>query len=400
MRNISGVPARLLAAGTAVLLATGLLSAMPGTANAAPGEDCSGAYRIDKKLPNGARWTMCWQVRNSMGLVLENVSYTPRGGAAHRVLSSAALAQIHVPYDGGLTEFNDLGAFGMGTVNLTAKDCPNGELRAQKGANLLCIQTLPRGYAYKKSDFDDNGNTIDKQLQGNELVLFTATPVGWYTYINQWRFSDDGSVTPEVGATGSLSPGNFTNAVSGWPVGRGRTKFSESHSHNVFWRLDFDVEGTANNVVQQFDVAGSGGLKRTMKISNLPRETSVERTPMRFWRVVNAHVKNTDQHPVSWEVDVRDTDQYRGDHAHGYTLHDVFATQYHACEQLVADNDDGRCESSVDKFVNAESLTDPVMWVQVGFHHVPRDEDEDPMPIHWQGFKIVPRDVTAKSPLP
>ena len=39
-------------------------------------------------------------------------------------------------------------------------------------------------------------------------------------------------------------------------------------------------------------------------------------------------------------------------------------------------------------------MTNPVMWVRVGFHHVPRDEDQSPMPVHWQGFGLVPRDFT------
>ena len=39
------------------------------------------------------------------------------------------------------------------------------------------------------------------------------------------------------------------------------------------------------------------------------------------------------------------------------------------------------------------------MWVRVGFHHVPRDEDQSPMPLHWQGFDLVPRDFTETNPL-
>lgn len=53
--------------------------------------------------------------------------------------------------------------------------------------------------------------------------------------------------------------------------------------------------------------------------------------------------------------------------------------------------------TSVDKWTNGETLTHPVMWVNVGFHHIPRDEDQSPMPMHWQGFQPVPRDVTAMS---
>jgi primary-amine oxidase len=78
-------------------------------------------------------------------------------------------------------------------------------------------------------------------------------------------------------------------------------------------------------------------------------------------------------------------------------------TQYNKCEQY-ASNNAGLCGSpqhgtSVDKWVNGETLTHPVAWVNVGFHHIVRDEDQQPMPVHWQGFAIAPRDVTAMNPL-
>ena len=48
-------------------------------------------------------------------------------------------------------------------------------------------------------------------------------------------------------------------------------------------------------------------------------------------------------------------------------------------------------------YVNGENVTNPVAWVNVGFHHVPRDEDQSPMPIHWQGFSLYPRDWHANN---
>lgn len=33
---------------------------------------------------------------------------------------------------------------------------------------------------------------------------------------------------------------------------------------------------------------------------------------------------------------------------------------------------------------------DPVVWVNIGFHHVARDEDQQPMPVHRQGFRLAP----------
>lgn len=76
----------------------------------------------------------------------------------------------------------------------------------------------------------------------------------------------------------------------------------------------------------------------------------------------------------------------------------LFVTQYKSCEQLAVENSAGECADSVDQYTNGERLTDPVVWVQVGYHHVPRDEDEDPMPVHWQGFRITPRDPSATKP--
>ena len=43
------------------------------------------------------------------------------------------------------------------------------------------------------------------------------------------------------------------------------------------------------------------------------------------------------------------------------------------------------------------TVTDPVLWYGVNFHHVPRSEDDVRMPAHSQGFRIRPRDVTITS---
>lgn len=104
---------------------------------------------------------------------------------------------------------------------------------------------------------------------------------------------------------------------------------------------------------------------------------------------------------MSWEIVNDATASFRGPKAEeGWTHNDVYFTQYHECEQLVQNNPSPGCKTSVDQYANGEKLTDLVAWVGVSFHHVPRDEDEDPMPMHWQGFSIVPRDVTSVGRLP
>ena len=178
----------------------------------APAPPCSAPYRIDKTLPNGARWQLCWEMRNIEGLALTKVVYTPKGNRAVTVLRSTALAQIHVPYDNGRPRYHDIGALGFTAIALQSADCPGGERREQ----FVCVTTRARGHAYLKSDYDGPNTSA----QGHDLVVFSAFQVGWYTYLVEWAFSDDGSITPRVGATGSLS-GFTTTPEHGWPIGVG-----------------------------------------------------------------------------------------------------------------------------------------------------------------------------------
>ncbi|MGC5011076.1 copper amine oxidase [Streptosporangium sp. DT93] len=354
-----------------------------------PATPCNAPYRIDKTLPNGARWQLCWEMRNVEGLTLSRVVYTPRGQRALTVLRSTSLAQIHVPYDRGRPRYHDIGSLGQTAVPLRAADCPLGERREQ----FVCVTTRARGHAHLKAVPD----RLNVTAQGRELVVFAAFQVGWYTYLAEWAFADDGSITPRVGATGSLA-GFTTTPEYGWPIGVGDTKFEASHTHNVFWRMDFDVAGRADDVVEQYDFAGSGTANRRLTRTAFTTETGTVRRPMRWWRVVDRKVRNADRHPVSWEINNSDSDQYRGPADEAFTRADLYVTQYRSCERLATVNPSPRCARSVDRYTNGERLTDPVLWVNVGFHHVPRDEDADPMPSHWQGFRVTPRDVTAKNP--
>ncbi|MEV0585693.1 copper amine oxidase [Nonomuraea sp. NPDC050310] len=371
-------------------LAATLLTA-PAAAPAPDAKECSSPYLVEQTLPNGARWRLCWEMRNIEGLAITRVSYTPAGSKAVRVLRTAALAQIHVPYDSGEPRFHDIGALGPSAIALTDADCPDGERREQK----VCVLTRPRGHAFLKDGYGDAAQR--RSAQGRELVVLSAYQVGWYTYIAEWILGDDGSITPRVGATGSLA--GFTTAPKhGWPIGVGRKHFEESHSHNIFWRLDFDLNGKGRDVVEQYDFAGNGTKKRTMARTVFKRETKALNQRMRWWRVVDPRVLNADRHPVSWEINNSDSSEYRGPKDEGFTHSDVYVTQYRACERLASMNSAPRCKESVDAYTGRERLTDPVLWVNVGFHHVARDEDADPMPVHWQGFRVTPRDVTAKNP--
>ncbi len=79
----------------------------------------------------------------------------------------------------------------------------------------------------------DTGNFrgVAVYSQNNETVLVTELEAGWYRYIMEWRFADDGTIRPRFGF------GATDNSCVCF-----------SHNHHVYWRLDFDVAAVNNSV--------------------------------------------------------------------------------------------------------------------------------------------------------
>lgn len=400
----------VIAAAVLFTVPTGQAEGADRAGTAAPA--CTGNAAITKKLPGGTTWRMCWRNSPTAGLVLTDVTYQPRHESKPvEVLGSARLGQINVPYDNGAYEYNDVTdvRLGEGALPIKAADCPGGTVRSFRvdGATVkgLCVTTQPRGFAYH----GDSGDVGEEQsrtdsAQGQDLVVYTIHAVGWYHYVTQWNFSDDGTITAKEGATGNLSGGDFNaDDGTGWPVGRNGAAKALSHQHSVLWRLDFKPGGSWKSKVEQYDTttngatAGGIGLLKTSR-KQMTKEFAGDNANDRWWRVVASASKNRDGHARSWEIVHNRTDKYT---RHPYTRHDVYVSQYKACEQYANDNRrlNPGCRPDVATYLNGENLTRPVVWVNVGFHHIARDEDQTPMPVHWQGFQIVPRDVTDMSPL-
>lgn len=409
-------PASLL--GAAVLLGSALTAAGPGAATAAPKAPqapapalpCSTPYQITSTLDGGTTWRMCWHYDTSAGLVLDKVSYQPKGEPRPiQVLNSAKLAQVHVPYDDGKNEYDDLTGFGfgLGLQNLTPAECPGGTIKKVKvpetgRVNGLCMTTRTRGHAYRMAN--DEGSKV-WQAQGTDMLLYTVNKVSFYEYITEWRFSSDGTISANVGATGSLSPDDYDAGDGrGRSIGKGTKARSTSHSHNVFWRLNFGLDGTADDRIEQFDSTvtppADDGIPTTKTTrTQVTKELAGDAKAMRWWRVVSANGKNKDGHARSYEIVPGPTTKHAG---RAFTQHDVYFTQNRACEQFASNNTlncGQNAPNSVDKWISGETLTNPVAWVNIGFHHIARDEDQQPMPVHWQGFQLAPRDVTAMNPL-
>jgi primary-amine oxidase len=411
---------RKIAAVTALLTAALLGAAVPsGAQAAAPAPPCSSSATVKETLQNGTTWQLCWRIHDKAGLILEKVFVaTKRNPQPVQVLDSIRLAQLHVPYDTGDMEFDDLTDLGMGGYyleTLAGEDCKGGSARLgsdgsgePKQREVLCVSAEPSGLAYRgrEETWDDNGEkSVLSSDQGHDLVLRTISKLSWYEYVTEYRLHDDGQISARLGATGDLAPDTEADAARGWPIGKDANYYSTMHYHNAFWRVDFNLAGKGGERVDQYDTTLDGRGEVTAKLktarTTIAKEGTFSKVNQRWWRVTSQSSKNTDGHLRSYELVTGGDDRYEG---HPETKPDVTFSQKNPCEKYASGNaSDPECppdrRTVLDFVKDKEKMTDPVMWVRVGFHHVPRDEDQSPMPMHWQGFDLVPRDFTAMNQL-
>ncbi len=361
------------------------------TATAA--EHCNDRFYVDETLPNGARWDMCWEHRKREGIIFHNIYYTPKNQPRRMVLNHAAVAQIHVPYDDNGARYHDISDFGIGDRNmlsLKSDECPGGTRLKFGSKNVLCQQIEKRDFAFKSGT---------NSLTGHSLSLFSVSPVGAYYYIPTWRFMDDGTIEPWIGATGALQ--RFGGSDSrGWRLGDGRIGIS--HLHNFFWKLDFDLNGTQNNdVVEEINFPlVNGKRQRAVTVFNSEAARKVNPDTMRRWRVRDATVKNANNRAISYDIVLSETGhQDIGPASEPFTHNDFYVTRQNNGEKFASHNPSGA--RNLAEFVNGESINnkDIVIWAGITFYHMPRAEDAPHMDAHWSHIKIIPRDWHASNPL-
>ncbi|NJM39999.1 MAG: hypothetical protein HC853_04105 [Anaerolineae bacterium] len=236
-------------------------------------------------------------------------------------------------------------------------------------------------------------------MQGQSLVVYTISHAGNDSYIQQWVFNDDGSIQPMLGVTGRLDANQISNSSTGRPLGVGNARYATSRFHTAYWRLNFDLGGSFNDLVEQFDYSGTGNI-RTQTVSPLFNESSRTVSPVsqRFWRVKDTLMTNANGRNISYQIVLQQAAVHRGSEA--FTRSDVIVTTNKVCEQFVSRNpNSGGCGADVTEFANGETVSDVVVWVGNTWHQVTRDEDEPYVPVHWQGMSLLPRDLMATSPL-
>jgi primary-amine oxidase len=422
-----------LASITAIATIT-LLTAAPGTAHGAQplartvSADTSlgcGDAEVTRTLASGSAWRMCARIHDYKGLVIESLQFRPATGTREYqgwmpVLDSLALAQLNVPYDTADSWFDDVTANGLGGQQLIAQDkttCSGSTLMVDQAVTSgdwyagrqipgICVAEKTAGLAFHSMEDSTSGG---ERYTQNEQVLeiSSISKVGWYEYQQKVTLTDQGTVTVGLGATGDIGQDTTyfpTDPSLGWQVGArtgenpNTSGGAASHWHNAIYRVDFGIDAGPQQV-EQWDyhqpspssIRVEGTPTHKTQAFTAPPDTSRET----WWRVVNPTSLNPDGHPRSYEI-VNDSVQ---DSHQPATASKVSFTNSNPCQEYAWSNLNPTCPNQdIDHYVATDTaeLTDPVAWINVGFHHIVRDEDQSPMPVHWQEFSLVPRDLMAQ----
>ena len=389
---------RLFYSGMSVVLAFLFYSG-----NAAAAEFCDDAYYINQSMSNGARWDMCWTEDRYHGIRYHHIHYTPRNKTRRMVLRDAAVAQIHVTYDAG-SRAHDVSDFGLGGFymqNITSKECNGGTRRLFGTKNAICIKAEKQTTSFRSEQ---------SSQESQVLKVFSISSVGAYTYQPIWSFFDDGRIEPSITATGSLQ--NFSpnrDEPYGWVMASSTDpsrNIGDGHAHNLYWRLDFDLNGTNNNdLAQEINTTTSGGQRR-VSVTTFNNEAGRSLSPsnQRTWMIRDGAARNAKGHLMGYEIRLDQAGQRDvGPDFEPFTRNDFYVTRARSCERFASHNNSiFPCETkNLAEFVSGESINgqDIVVWAGVSFYHMPRSEDHPKMDSHNNRLQIIPRDWHASNPV-
>jgi primary-amine oxidase len=396
---------------------------------------------------NEIRWQK-WRFRYALhpreGLVLYTVGYEDQG-KVRPVMYRASLSEMVVPYGDPSAGWFFRNAFDEGEASLgrlalalaDKTDVPdnatllNAVLAGEDGkgfeANrVVALYERDGGVLWKHVDYLTNHN---ESRRARQLVLSFFANVGNYEYGFDWVFHQDGAIEMEALLTGVMS----TKGVPSFAAtlehgGRHQEMFGHvvadgvaapHHQHFFNFRLDLDVDGTNNTVVEQNTEPLPPGKTNpyhnafVMKETPLRRELEAQRRlnlpTHRRWRVINPSVKNSLGQTVGYLLftgensapiaaptsSVRKRAGFMNSHV-WVTPHDpneIYAAGFYINQSKGGDG--------LPKWVKqnrAVENQDVVLWYTMGVTHLPRPEDYPVMPVHKAGFKLLPVAFFSRNP--
>lgn len=387
-------------------------------------------YKIEDGEVHWQKWRFRYALHPREGLVLYTVGFED-GGRVRPVMYRGSLSEMAVPYgdpSGGWFFRNsfDAGELGLGILASSLHpgvDCPqncavfdavvaneSGEPRVIPAA--VALYERDGGIAWKHAD-----NT----RRARELVLSYLSEAGNYEYGFDWVFHQDGTLEMKVVLTGIMSVKGVANGVHE-PYGHmvAKNLAAVHHQHFFAFRLDMDVDGQENRVMEMNSVPVPAGKANpyggafTMQETVLDTEAKAQRRmnleTSRRWIVESSGSKNALGQPTGYALLPEENavpfllpDGWVRKRA-GFLNAHLWVTPYNSGEMHAAGEYPYQSKGGdgLPKWTAADrpiANRDVVLWYIMGITHNPRPEDWPVMPSYWAGFKLTPWGFFSRNPV-
>lgn len=414
-------------------------------------QDGGSNVRLDGNVIEWDIWRMHLRVDKRPGVVLSRIEAND-GEAWRSVLYQAYLSEVFVPYmDPGegwyWRTYMDSGEYGFGLFlsPLTpGVDCPRhatflpAMINDDSGnpleiPNAICIFERSLGDPAWRH-FEVFAQTPEQLVPAEgrpatELVVRSASEVGNYDYLIDYRFQQSGKMEIQIGSTGLDAVKGVASTSMDDPTAEADTRYgtliaphlvAPFHDHYFNFRLDFDIDQPVNRF-ETMDIVPATlpddlprrsmwTVEHNVPDSELDARYQISAKAPRSFRFVNPDRKGPLGHAPSYKI-------MEGSIAYGpfdfendppmkrnaFIEHSVWVTPHHADERYAggefAMQSDGS-DTLAEWVKDDESLenTDVVAWFTVGFHHITRTEDWPVMPINWKGVHIAPHNFFPNNP--
>src|SRR6185437_15747428 len=375
---------------------------------------------------NEVRWQK-WHFRYGLhpreGLVLYTVGYED-GGRERSVLYRGSLSEMVVPYgdpSAGWFFRNsfDVGELGLGQTASPLKvgvDCPeNCEVFDAVMANEAGAPgIIPGAVAIYERDAGVEWKHADNARRSRELVVSYFSQPGNYEYGFDWIFHQDGTLEMRVALTGIMAVKAVAEGAHD-PHGHIIEKNIDAvhHQHFFSFRLDMDVDGAANRVVEMNSAPEPPGKDNPYHNAFVMQETPLanEKQAQRMLSLETSRkwiVENPATHtgyallPGENAVPFAAPDSWVRKRA-GFLNAHLWVTPF-AQDEIYAAGDypnQSHGGDGLPKWTSANRPLDGkdvVLWYTMGITHNPRPEDWPVMPVHAAGFKLVPWGFFPRNP--
>ncbi|CAL5871530.1 uncharacterized protein PFLUO_LOCUS5783 [Penicillium psychrofluorescens] len=275
--------------------------------------------------------------------------------------------------------------------------------------NAVCIHEEDNGLLYKHTDFRDN-RVIS--ARDRKLIISQIITAANYEYAFYHTFTLDGTYKLEMKLTGMLNTYCLHPSEQAAPYGTEVAKGidAQNHQHIFSLRVDPEIDGTCNTVVQSDAVPaeepvgsegnfyGNGFLaKKTPLRTALEGASTYCHETNRSWDIVNPSRLSVAKKPVGYKIinnqcpallaKPGSTVYKRAGFARKslwvlpYRDHELFPAGAYVCQSAGEPNHPDN-ETIVDWAARNESIenTDIVCYIQFGLTHFPRTEDFPIMP--------------------